>query len=227
MEIILNKFQNLRCKSLFPTRQIKNIKTNVAELDTLIGGGIPQGNILELVGAPDTGKTKLIFDIIEKSKDQEMIIAYIATSTKSLAFLEARRLKDNSNLILYISNDEENIINYIKETINIVDLYIIDSIAEIVTINEKDGFDLNENQNMPKLMSILNGLLYGEKSALIAVNYITFKDNKEVSRWRNIFEQYCSIRVELDEMNQCKLLSHKHNPSLVRKEVKTNELRMG
>ena len=224
---MLNKFLNSRCNSLFPAKKINNIKTNVEMFDNLIGGGIPQGNILELVGGPDTGKTKLIFDIIEQSKNQDMIIAYIATSTKSLGFLEARNLINNKNLVLHISNDEEQIMEFIKKTISIVDLYIIDSVAEIVTTNEKEGFDLNVNQNMPGLMRNLNTVLYGEKSALIAVNYITYKNDQEVSRWRNIFEQYCSVRVEINSLHECRLLSHKQNPNLLRKEVQVNELRMG
>lgn len=214
---MLNKFLNSKCNSLFPARKINNIKTNVEMFDRLIGGGIPQGNILELVGGPDTGKTKLIFDIIEQSKNQDMIIAYIATSTKSLGFLEARNLINNKNLVLHISNDEEQIMEFIKKTISIVDLYIIDSVAEIVTTNEKEGFDLNVNQNMPNLMRNLNTVLYGEKSALIAVNYITYKNDQEVSRWRNIFEQYCSVRVEINSMHECKLLSHKQNPALMQR----------
>lgn len=224
---MLNKFLNSKCNSLFPVKKTNNIKTNVKMFDELIGGGIPQGNILELVGGPDTGKTKLIFDIIEQSKNQDMIIAYIATSTKSLGFLEARNLINNKNLVLHISNDEEQIMEFIKKTISIVDLYIIDSVAEIVTTNEKEGFDLNVNQNMPGLMRNLNTVLYGEKSALIAVNYITYKNDQEVSRWRNIFEQYCSVRVEINSLHECRLLSHKQNPNLLRKEVQVNELRMG
>lgn len=216
---MLNKFLNSKYQSLFPVKKIKNIKTNLEQFDKLIGGGIPQGNILELVGRPDIGKTKLIFDIIEESTNHNMIIAYIATSTKSLGFLEARNLINNENLILHISNDEEQIMDFIKKTVNIVDLYIIDSIAEIITSNEKKGFDLNENQNMSKLMRDLNTVLYGEESALIAVNYITYKNDKEVSRWRNVFEQYCSVRVGINDMHQCKLLAHKQNPSLLRKEV--------
>ena len=167
-----------RFKELLKRQTHNCIKTNVKLFDDLIGGGIPKGKILELVGEPDIGKTTFLFDIIENSKDKDIIIAYIATSTKSLGFLIARKLDKNENLLLCVSNDENRIINFVKETINVVDLFIIDSIPEILTENERDDFNLNINQDVPKLLSELNTILYGEDSALIAVNHTIFKNEE-------------------------------------------------
>lgn len=205
----------------------KCLKTNIQSFDRLIGGGIPKGRILELVGDTDAGKTRFLFDIIESLKDEEVLIAYIATSTKSLGFLQARELTKNNNLVLCISNNEREIIDFVSKTIKEVDLFIIDSMPEILTENEMNGFDMKVNQDMPKLLSSLNTIMYGEDSALIAVNHFIFKNETNVSRWRNIFQQYCAVRIELNENNEFKLISHKLKPSLVNKGGIQNELRLG
>lgn len=43
--------------SKFPPKQISRSKTGIGELDSLIGGGIPCGSKLLLLGGPGTGKT--------------------------------------------------------------------------------------------------------------------------------------------------------------------------
>lgn len=206
-------------------KKFKCLKTNIELFDNLVGGGIPKGKILELTGEPDVGKTRLLFDIIDNLKDEEIIIAYIATSTKSLGFLESRGLSNSNNLTLCITNDETEIINFIKDTVKIVDLFIIDTMPDILTENEKQGFDMSVNQDMPKLLRTLNTIMYGENAALIAVNHLTFKNDESVSRWRNMFQQYCTVRVEVHGYNDLRLLSHKLQPNLVGG-VK-DELRMG
>lgn len=191
------------------------LKTNLTPFDNLIGGGLPKGKILELSGEPDIGKTSFLFDIIESLKNDEVVVAYIATSTKSLGFLKARGLSNNERLILCITNDENKIINFVKDTITMVDLFIIDSIPEILTENEKNSFDMNVNQDVPKLLRNLNTIMYGEDAALIAVNHLIYKNEESVSRWKNIFQQYCTVRVEMISSNEYKLLSHKLQPNLV------------
>nr|DAV25173.1 MAG TPA: recA bacterial DNA recombination protein [Caudoviricetes sp.] len=203
----------------------KCLKTNIESFDNLIGGGIPKGKIIELVGEPDIGKTKFLFNIIESLKNDEVIVAYIATSTKSLGFLKARGLSESNKLILCVTNDEIEIINFVKSTINVVDLFIIDSIPEILTENEKHDFDMSVNQDVPKLLRSLNTIMYGEEAALIAVNQMIYKNDGYVSRWKNIFQQYCTVRIEMYSDKEYKLLSHKLRPNLVG--GVNNELRLG
>lgn len=183
------------------------------------------GKITEITGEPDIGKTSFLFDIIENLKNEEVVAAYIATSTKSLGFLEARGLIKDEKLILCVTNDEAEIINFIKDTIKAVDLFIIDSIPEILTENEKNGFDMKVNQDIPKLLRNLNTIMYGEEAALIAVNHLIYKNEEAVPRWNNMFQMYCTVRVEFYGKDDFKLLSHKLQPNLVG--GARNELRLG
>ena len=43
-----------------PSTKIKTVTTGIAGLDTILGGGIPTGSLIMIVGAPGTGKTILI-----------------------------------------------------------------------------------------------------------------------------------------------------------------------
>lgn len=182
-------------------KELKNISTKIYSLDECIGGGLPLGRITEIVGEPDSGKTNLLFDIIENLKDEEIITAYISTSGKSLGYLQKRKLTENEKLILCITNDEELIIDFIKKTVKYVDVFIIDAMSNIITSNEKVGFDMNQYQDMPKILSDLSTIIHGEDATLIAVNQFTFKHGELVSRWRNMFQKYCYARVQLNEYN--------------------------
>lgn len=196
-------------------QRIEELQTNVIDFDNAIGGGLLKGKITELTGEPDCGKTKLLFDIIENLRHEDYVIAYIATSRNSLAYLRTRHLDTSSNLILLVSNLEQNIMKFIQESVGIVDLFIIDSISEVLTISEQGKMDMKTQQNIPSLMQRINTILYGEKSAMIVVNYLTYKNQEQVSKWRNIFQQYCSVRVLLQGENSYKLVSHKIKPNLV------------
>lgn len=183
------------------------LKTGIKDFDK-ITNGIPDGKIVELVGSSDTGKTKLLFDIIDNLKTEDIIICYIATNSNSLGYLKSRKLDKNEKLIITVSNNEDEVLTIIKKYINIVDLFILDNIAEVLTKNEYNNMNLKINQDMPNFLSNLNSIFYGEKSSIIVVNYLINKNNKSIPRWDKLFNQYCSIRIKINK-NKLKLLSNK------------------
>lgn len=196
---------------------VKYIYTNVVCFDERTGG-IPLGRIVELCGDSDVGKTNLMYDIIEKI-DSDYIVAYISTSGNGLGYLRSRGLNEKKNLVVCLSNQENEILDFINQTIQYVDLFIVDSMTNILTENEKEAFDINVNQNMPELLSKMNTLLYGEDTALIAVNSLTYKDGILVSRWRNMFQKYCTVRIRLHEYGihyfNMETITHRLKPELV------------
>lgn len=210
------------------TNKFKTISTHIPSFDACMGGGLLLGKITEIVGKPDSGKTKLLFDMIENLKNEEIIVAYISTTGKSLSYLDNRNI-NKENTILLISNDETIILEFIKETVKYIDIFIIDSIPNILTSNEYDNFDMDVYQNIPRLLSDLNTLIYGESCSIIAINHFIFKNGQYVPRWKNMFQKYCCVRVQLNEYSatliDLMLLSHRIKPELVGGEV--NELRMG
>ena len=89
------------------------LKTGIKDFDK-ITNGIPDGKIVELVGSSDTGKTKLLFDIIDNLKTEDIIICYIATNSNSLGYLKSRKLDKNEKLIITVSNNEDEVLTIIK-----------------------------------------------------------------------------------------------------------------
>lgn len=204
------------------------IPTDIEAFDKCLGGGLLLGRVTELVGEPDSGKTRLLFDMLEKLSNKDIIIAYISTTGKSLDYLLNMNI-NRENTVLLVSNDETVILDFIKDTIKCVDIFMIDNIPNILTSNEHGNFDLNEYQNVPRLLSELNTIIYGEKSSILAINHLIYKNGEYVPRWQNMFRKYCCVRTQLNKYNasfiDLMLLSHKIKPELVGGEY--HELRMG
>ena len=208
-------------------KEPETISTGIEAFDKCLGGGLLLGRITELVGEPDSGKTRLLFDVIEKLSNKDIIIAYISTTGKSLDYLLNRKI-NRENTVLLLSNHETIILDFIKDTIKYIDIFIIDNIPNILTSNEQGKFDLDEYQNVPKLLSELNTIAHGEKSSILAINHLIYKDGEYVARWDNMFYKYCSVRTRLNRnvgFRSLMLLSHKLKPELVGGEC--HELRMG
>ena len=60
------------------TRQVPELlPTGTPELDALLGGGIPRGNIAEITGASTTGRTSLALSILARAIGQGAVCAWV------------------------------------------------------------------------------------------------------------------------------------------------------
>lgn len=199
-------------KNISPLKTIKTCDS----FDNCLGGGVPYGKIIELSGDVDSGKTSLLFDIIQKVSS-DTVIVYMSTSSTSLGYLIERKIHEQDNFVLFRSNRESEILDFINKTKNYVDLFILDSITNVLTKNEIGKTD-SSFQELPRFLGELNQIFYGEKSSMIVVNSIVFKNRAMVSRWANMFNKYCVARIRLFE-NKLKLLTHKTRPELVKERI--------
>lgn len=215
--------------SFLQNKPADSFQTKIDVLDELTGG-LPVGKVVEFVGGYRADVTNLIFDIMDKV-DDDVIVAYVSTIGTENSFIIERDLCSKENFVLLMKNEEEDILDFIKNTVNNVDLFIIDSMHNILTENEKGGFKMAEYQDIPGLLQKLTGIMHGTKSSLIAVNIL--KTNLEtgaiVPRWNNMFQRYCSLRIRIHEYSNenidIEVLSHKLNPRLAG--GRKNELRLG
>lgn len=193
------------------------IPTHIENFDGLVGGGLPLGRITELYGGPNIGKTKLIFDIMENilSLDKNLIICYISSSNKTLSFIKSRGLDKYDNLIVAVTNKENEIIDIIKKFINISSLIIVDSLAETLTNSELTNINLKIYQDIPKLLAELNTICYSKSCAMLVTNHIAYKDNDITSKWNISYKKYCSLRIYMNDEGQLKLMTHKLKPYLI------------
>lgn len=117
--VVINDIKN--------TEEFRN-KTNIEELDRVLGGGIVKGSLILLGGAPGIGKSTLLLQICKQLANDNFKILYVSgEESKQQLKIRADRLEvKDSNLFILSETNMDFIIDNID---NIKpDLLIIDSI---------------------------------------------------------------------------------------------------
>jgi len=101
-------------------------KTQICELDRVLGGGIVKGSVILLSGDPGIGKSTILLQICNALP--ELKILYVSGEESAVQIkLRAKRLGvKNDNLLIMAETDTEVICEYVK--INKPDIVMIDSI---------------------------------------------------------------------------------------------------
>jgi DNA repair protein RadA/Sms len=108
------------------------MKTGIAELDRVLGGGIVQGSVVLIGGDPGIGKSTISLQISNQVTGQGKTVLYISgEESVGQTKLRAKRLgrTDTGNLYIVNQTDLSLIIEYIKKIKP--DLVIVDSIQVI------------------------------------------------------------------------------------------------
>ncbi len=125
--------------SSVPQKDLQRIKTNIPELDNVLGGGFVKGQVVLLAGEPGIGKSTILLQISEKlaKTSRNAYILYIsAEESVHQLKLRATRLGIYSNRInLLEESDVDSIISYLENlsTKSLPQLIIIDSIQTVST----------------------------------------------------------------------------------------------
>lgn len=111
------------------------LKTNIGELDRVLGGGIVSGSVVLLAGAPGAGKSTLLGALTQTVAEQGKTVLYISgeeNETQIASRHERINATHDNILILSESNTDnaENAIISIKP-----DLIIVDSIQTLLSPN--------------------------------------------------------------------------------------------
>lgn len=111
------------------TQEFARIKTNIGELDRVLGGGLVQGSVVLIGGDPGIGKSTLLLQTAHSlSKNQNSIIYISGEESVDQVRLRAKRLECNEQSIkLASTTNVSEIINTIKDEKKPV-IVIIDSI---------------------------------------------------------------------------------------------------
>ncbi len=104
------------------------VKTGIDELDHVLGGGIVQGSVILLGGAPGIGKSTLLLQLcVMLSKKEKKILYVSAEESAQQTKLRANRLGDIGNELYIVSETNLDVIfEHIKKIAP--DIIIIDSI---------------------------------------------------------------------------------------------------
>ena len=97
------------------TQKVSRIKTNIEEMDRVLGGGIVPGSIMLLAGEPGIGKSTLILQVANKLATKQSSVLYISgEESGSQVARRSNRLGITNEHILY---SEETLAENIAATI--------------------------------------------------------------------------------------------------------------
>lgn len=115
-------------KDVIKSPQNKRTRSNIKEVDRVLGGGLLPGSLILLGGNPGIGKSTLALQIVGKIKKQSLYIS--AEESDSQIAMRAKRLKISSeDLTLSGENQIEGIIQQIEQ--HSPNIIIIDSIQTV------------------------------------------------------------------------------------------------
>lgn len=107
------------------------IKTNMHELDRVLGGGFVKGSVILLSGEPGAGKSTLILHVCEALKTLNNILYVTGEESVSQIKLRANRLGvEGKNVSIVAESNVSRILEIIKK--DKPDIFVIDSIQTMV-----------------------------------------------------------------------------------------------
>lgn len=115
-------------KDIINTNKHNRIRTNIGEVDRVLGGGLLHGSLILLGGNPGIGKSTLALQMVGKINHSSLYIS--AEESEDQIAMRARRLKiDSDKLKLSGENQVEEILHLIE--INKPEIVIIDSVQTV------------------------------------------------------------------------------------------------
>jgi DNA repair protein RadA/Sms len=125
-------------------RSVSRLKTNMAELDRTLGGGIVPGAVILIGGDPGIGKSTLMIQVLDAVQGEGSLLYISGEESINQVYDRARRLDVNKKNILYSNETNlENILSLFKDTKP--QLIVIDSIQTLYS-EEIDSIPGNVSQ---------------------------------------------------------------------------------
>jgi len=178
------------------------VSTKLANLDWVLGRGVPLGRIIEIYGPPSSGKTSICLQIAKSFSELEKPVVYIdAEHALDLDYIKVFKL--DSELFIQPSYGEE-ALNIVRESIGKAGLIIVDSVASLVPKAEIEGNIGEANIGLQarlisQALRVLTPELGKSETALIFINQtrssIGTYGNPEVTPGGNALKFYSSIRL--------------------------------
>ena len=189
---------------------IKTFSTGCHSLDWVFAcGGLPVGRVIEIYGAPSSGKTSMALFIlgqVQKQKGKVMFIDMEASFDKS--FSEKLGV-DADNLFLSQPETGEEAFSIIEDIAktNEMDVIVVDSVSSLVPRKELEGGVEKENialqaRLISKGLRIITGILSRSNTTVIFINQVRMKTgvmfgNPETTSGGKSLKFYSSIRFKV------------------------------
>ncbi len=195
---------------------VKTFSTGSLSLDIALGGGIPEGRIVEVFGPESSGKTTLALHAVAEVQKRGGTAAFI-DAEHALDPAYAGKIGVNLDNLLIAQPDNGEQALEICETLvrsSAVDLVVVDSVAALVPRAEIEG-DMGDAQMglqarlMSQAMRKLTGVISKSNTTVIFINQLRMKigvmfGNPEVTAGGNALKYYASVRLDIRRSEQLK-----------------------
>jgi recombination protein RecA len=195
---------------------VATIPTGSLSLDLALGGGIPQGRIVEIYGPESSGKTTLALHAVAEVQKKGGVAAFV-DAEHALDPEYAKRIGVNLDDLLISQPDTGEQALEITETLvrsSAVDIIIVDSVAALVPRAEIEGEMGDSHMGLQaRLMSQalrkLTGVISKSNCTVIFINQLRMKigvmfGNPETTAGGNALKYYASVRLDIRGTEQIK-----------------------
>ncbi len=195
---------------------VATIPTGSLSLDLALGGGLPQGRIIEIYGPESSGKTTLALHAVAEVQKSGGTAAFI-DAEHALDPEYAGRIGINLNTLLISQPDTGEQALEIVETLvrsSAVDIVVVDSVAALVPRAEIEG-DMGDAhvglqaRLMSQALRKLTGVISKSKTTVVFINQLRIKigvmfGNPETTAGGQALKYYASVRMDIRGSEQIK-----------------------
>ena len=202
--------------SSFGDIKVERTPTGSYSLDYVMGGGLPQGRIMEIFGEPSSGKTVMSLFMIKEVQKRGGIAAYIDCENAFSVEFAKNIGVDTEKLIFSQAVVAEEVLDIVERLITTGEcgIIVVDSVASMVPRKELEG-DIGDAQValMARIMSqalrMITGKASKTKTAVVFVNQIRQKigiqfGNPNTTSGGNALKFYASLRLEVKKGEKLK-----------------------
>ncbi len=195
---------------------VATIPTGSLSLDLALGGGLPQGRIIEIYGPESSGKTTLALHAVAEVQKSGGVAAFI-DAEHALDPEYAARIGINLDTLLISQPDTGEQALEIVETLvrsSAVDIVVVDSVAALVPRAEIEG-DMGDAhvglqaRLMSQALRKLTGVISKSKTTVVFINQLRLKigvmfGNPETTAGGQALKYYASVRMDIRGSEQIK-----------------------
>jgi recombination protein RecA len=195
---------------------VKTISSGSMSLDLALGGGYPQGRIIEIYGPESSGKTTLALHAVAEVQKTGGLAAYVdAEHALDPEYASKLGVKISDLLVSQPDTGEQAL--EITETLvrsSAVDIVVVDSVAALVPRAEIEGSMGDAQMGMQaRLMSQalrkLTGVISKSNTTVIFINQLRMKigvmfGNPETTAGGQALKYYSSVRIDIRRSEQIK-----------------------
>ena len=195
---------------------VATISTGSLSLDLALGGGIPEGRIIEIYGPESSGKTTLALHAVAEVQKNGGVAAFVDAEHALDPEYAARIGVDLDTLLISQPDTGEQALE-ITETLvrsSAVDIIIVDSVAALVPRAEIEG-DMGDAhvglqaRLMSQALRKLTGVISKSKTTVVFLNQLRIKigvmfGNPETTAGGQALKYYASVRLDIRGSEQIK-----------------------